>query len=267
VEKNKHIATPTGRMTSKKKQRNLPGPQALEVLVQSAIDVAKKAKRNGKSLTGDNFYANKLVDLRSEATNLFRELDSPTAGDTSAMAEMIETAFSPKTIPKTRTEVAKELIFALRTTWHHPDRSKKKAEESVLFPLNILSKADRGYLVAIGRQMNGAYESGWYDASAVMMRRLVEISIIEAYEAKGIASKIKDGNGNYLQLSNLIKTALAENSFSLSRNAKTYLPQLRDIGHMSAHGRYFLAQKADLDSVRTACRVVVKEFLHHAALL
>ena len=41
--------------------------------------------------------------------------------------------------------------------------------------------------------MNGCYSSEWYDASAVMMRRLVEIAIIEAFEKKGVAHKIKDG--------------------------------------------------------------------------
>jgi len=36
---------------------------------------------------------------------------------------------------------------------------------------------------------------------------------------------------------------------------------------MSAHGRYFLARKEDLEKVQQGCRIVVEEFLHHANLL
>jgi hypothetical protein len=100
-----------------------------------------------------------------------------------------------------------------------------------------------------------------------MMRRLVEVSIIEAYEALGIQERIKNANGDYFQLTELVQHALAEPTFNLSRNTRRQLPQLRDVGHMSAHGRYFTAQKPDIEKVRTGCRVVVEEFLHIAGLL
>ncbi len=70
-----------------------------------------------------------------------------------------------------------------------------------------------------------------------------------------------------LQLTALVTKTLAEPSLSLSRNAKTALPALRDEGHMSAHGCYFTAKKEDVESVRLGCRVVVEELLHHAGLL
>ena len=115
--------------------------------------------------------------------------------------------------------------------------------------------------------MNGCYSQGWYDGCAVMMRRLVEIAIIEAFEHKAIGNKIKGRDGNYLQLSELVTHALAEPTIPLSRNAKKFLPQLRDAGHWSAHGRYYLAQKDDLEKVQPGCRIVVEEFLHHAQLI
>jgi len=114
--------------------------------------------------------------------------------------------------------------------------------------------------------MNGCYTTGWYDAAAVMMRRLIEIAIIEAFEAKGLSAKIKDHSGNYLQLSDLVAKALAEPTWALSRNTKKVLPSLRDVGHMSAHGRYYCARKEDLETLKHGCRVVIEEFLHHAGL-
>jgi hypothetical protein len=49
--------------------------------------------------------------------------------------------------------------------------------------------------------MNACHASGWRDACAVMMRRLLEIAIIEAFENKGVANKIKDAHDNYFHLS------------------------------------------------------------------
>lgn len=236
----------------------------LEALALEAIAVTKKARRHKKSLGGDNFYANKLATLRADATNAFRDLAPTSAGDSSAIAELLETVFSSTADSRIRASTSQELCYNLRTIWRSTVAPR---EDEGLFPLSLLSRANRGYLVSVGRQMNGAYGMSWYDAAAVMMRRLVEISIIEAFEAKGEAAKIRDATGNYLQLSDLITKALAEPSFNLSRNAKKALPSLRDLGHMSAHGRYFTAQKGDVEGAQPGCRIVVEEFLHHAALL
>lgn len=238
--------------------------ERLERLAKEATETAKKARRSRKSLSGDNFYANKLATLRADATNAFRDLAPTSAGESSVIAELLETVFSATADPKERTSAYQELCYNLRTTWRSAAVPK---EDEGLFPLSLLARANRGYLVSVGRQMNGAYGMNWYDAAAVMMRRLVEISIIEAFEAKGIEVKIKDSSGNYFQLSDLISKALVEPSFALSRNAKKALPGLRDLGHMSAHGRYFTAQKADVDAVKPGCRIVIEEFLHHANLL
>jgi hypothetical protein len=244
---------------------SVPPSLRLERLVRDALDVARKAKRYRNSLNGDNFYANKLASLRADATNAFRELAFSNAGDTSALAEMIENVFAAATHLKQRTETARNLVFSLQTNWKTVEREVTESEG--LFPLSILSQAKRAYLITVGRQMNGCFTSGWYDASAVMMRRLLEISIIEAFEAHTIANKIKDAAGDYLQLSELVRVTLAESSWNLSRNAKKSLPQLRELGHKSAHGRYYSARKEDIESVRLDCRVVVEELLHIAKLL
>lgn len=254
-------------MAIKKAGDNTPGAR-LEDYANAAIDIAKKAKKQRKSLSGHNFYGNKLVELRADATNTFSELSAHSAGDTTALAELIQLIFAPGTVPKTRLNAKRELEFALRTTWRQPRNvPKKEVGDAIYFPPTILAQTKRGYITAIGRQLNGCYSQNFYDGSAVMMRRLLEISIIEAYEDKGIAGKIKGRDGNYLHLTELISRAQSEPKFSLSRNAKKALPQLRDIGHMSAHGRYFLARGEDLERLQSKFRIVIEEFLHHAALL
>jgi hypothetical protein len=238
--------------------------QVLEELARDATNVVRKARKNQKSLGGDNYYANKLATLRADATNAFRSLAATSAGDALAIAELIESVFSISTPIRARTKAYHELCYNLRTTWRVAATPR---DDAGLFPLSILSLAKRGYLVTVGRQMNGCFAMGWYDAAAVMMRRLLEISIIEAFEGKGIAGKIRDTNGSYFQLTDLVGKTLVETSWTLSRNAKKALPSLKDIGHMSAHGRYYSARHEDLEAMRQDCRIVIEELLHHAGLL
>jgi len=250
-------------------KRRVPTPtvptEKLAALIKRAVELCKTARRNRMNLSGSNHYADKLVELRADATNVYRELAPLTPGDSSALGEMIERVFAATTTAAARATAARDLLFSLRTTWRSANPAPR--EDDGLFPLSILSQARRGYLVTIGRQMNGCFSQGWYDASAVMMRRLLEVVVIEAFEAKGIAARIKDAAGDYLQLSDLISRALSETSWSLSRNCRKALPSLRDAGHSSAHGRYYHARREDIEGLRAGCRIVIEEFLHHARLL
>jgi hypothetical protein len=60
-----------------------------------------------------------------------------------------------------------------------------------LFPVEIVG-GTRGYVEKIAEQANGCYVMGWYDACAVMVRRLIEILIIDNFEAKGKLSDIRE---------------------------------------------------------------------------
>lgn len=235
-------------------------------LVDEVTVAAKTAKRHNKSLNGDNYYATKVSDLRAEATNAYTSFASGSVGDTTALAELIERVFSAATKPKERAQAARDLQFALKTTWAKAPANQSHLEDGSIFPLAALAKTKRGYMVAIGRQMNGSYASEWYDASAVMMRRLLEAAIIEAFEAKQIDSKIKDSNGDFVQLTALINVALAETTWNLSRNVKKELPRLRDLGHKSAHGRHYVAKKLYIDELKTPFRDAMEAFLHEANL-
>ena len=97
----------------------------------------------------------------------------------------------------------------------------------------------RTYLDRVLNQANGAFSKGWYDASAVMVRRLVETLIIEAFEKHGLASKIQNSSGDFLFLRDIIDRTLSEPSWNLSRNTKAALPRLKDVGDKSAHSRRY----------------------------
>lgn len=129
-----------------------------------------------------------------------------------------------------------------------------------------LVRGTRPYLERIVHQINGSYENGWYDASAVMIRRLVETLIIEVYESKGRAAHIKDGNGDWLFLNDLITRISADPQFNLSRPTKRSLPDLKDVGDKSAHSRFHTAHRGDIEKLGPHLRNVVQELLALANL-
>jgi hypothetical protein len=110
----------------------------------------------------------------------------------------------------------------------------------------------------------GCYDLGWYDSAAVMARRLLETLIIEVYETKGIDSKLKKSDGTFHHLSGLIGVLLNETSFNISRNTKSSLPKLKDLGDQSAHNRRYIARQADLDTIKRDLRIALEEFVHLA---
>jgi hypothetical protein len=111
-------------------------------------------------------------------------------------------------------------------------------------------------------QINGSYSNGWYDACAVMIRRLIETLIIETFEKHKIADSIKGPSGDFLYLSDLITKALNETTWNLSRNSRHSLPKLKDIGDKSAHSRRYNALRNDIDKTIPDLRVAVQEFVY-----
>ncbi len=129
-----------------------------------------------------------------------------------------------------------------------------------------LTTRTRAYIERVANQINGTYESGYSDACAVMMRRLVETLIIETFEAKGLADTIKNAAGDFMFLNDLIAKALDESSWNLSRNCKRALPRLKDMGDKSAHSRRYNAYPIEIEKLAPHVRVVAQELINIAGL-
>jgi len=127
-------------------------------------------------------------------------------------------------------------------------------------------RGTRGYIEKICNQINGAYQNGWFDASAVLIRRLIETLIIEVYEHYNIQNAIKDHNGDYLFLRDLIDKVLNEPAWTIGRLTKKALPKLKEIGDKSAHNRRFIAQRNDIDIIIDPLRDSIQELIYLAQL-
>ncbi|MGI3901591.1 MAG: DUF4145 domain-containing protein [Janthinobacterium lividum] len=121
----------------------------------------------------------------------------------------------------------------------------------------------RGYIEEICRELNGCYRNCYYNAAAVMLRRLLETLIIEAYEHLGRSSEIKAGE-NYFMLSDLAERACGDNGhkgLNLGRDSKKALKEAKNVGNWSAHARRFLAHAGDLKKFHAEARVLVQELM------
>lgn len=131
-------------------------------------------------------------------------------------------------------------------------------------------KNTRGYIEEVCRELNGSFYHGYYNAAAVMLRRLLETLIIEAYEHLNREIEIKDGGGNYLMLSDLAERVCGESGhrgINLGRDSKKALKDVRSVGNWSAHARRFLAHAGDLTKFQVGMRLLVQELVQIADLV
>ncbi|MEW6249163.1 MAG: hypothetical protein AB1716_00825 [Planctomycetota bacterium] len=124
----------------------------------------------------------------------------------------------------------------------------------------------RGYLEQVCSQLNACVAHEIWDGAAVLMRRLVETLIIEAYEHLRRENEIKGSDGNFLMLRDLVARAVGSGGLSLGREARGGLPAIKDVGDRSAHNRRYNARRADIFDIRAALRVAVDELIALAEL-
>ena len=138
------------------------------------------------------------------------------------------------------------------------DGTKPASTDSVV-PIGLI-RDTRTYIESIVHQINGSYEQGWYDACAVMMRRLTETLLIETLNRKGFEAKIKTADGDYVPLDRLIGIATS-GLIELSRDTKRELSTVKSLGDKSAHNRRFCARRGDIDNIKLHFRAAVEELV------
>lgn len=166
---------------------------------------------------------------------------------------------------KNAVRAAQAIQRDINSTLGPPELPVRAGDANAIIPA-VLFRGTRGYLERIVNQANGAYSQGWFDASAVMIRRLLETLIVEAFEKNNRTSEIQNQTGDFLYLRDMIAATLTCTAWNLSRNTKQALPRLKDIGDKSAHSRRFNAVKHDLDSFKSDLRCAAEELLSLAGL-
>lgn len=129
-----------------------------------------------------------------------------------------------------------------------------------------LYRDTRGYITRVANQANCCYEYGCYEACAVMIRRLMEILIIEVFIKKGIENTIKDSDGNLFLLEGLIEKLLNEPKIIISRTTKPAYKKLKTLGDRAAHGRMVITPKSKIDELKNDIFEITTELLYESGL-
>lgn len=130
-----------------------------------------------------------------------------------------------------------------------------------------LFSGTRAYIEKVVAQLNASYDGALYDCCAVMCRRLLETLIIEVYESRGEADKLKIASGHFHMFSGLKDIIESDQNITLSRNTLQGLNDFKKLGDLSAHSRRFNARKNDIDKNVAGIRVAGEELLHLAGLI
>jgi len=123
----------------------------------------------------------------------------------------------------------------------------------------------RGFLDKLIKQINHCYKNQCYDACAVCMRRVFEITLIHAYEKLGIQDDIKK-DGEYVMLEKIVANAVGNSTLALSRVKKEY-DSIREIGNYAAHRVFYNTRKKDIDDIKRLYRVCLEELYYKAGFL
>ncbi len=248
--------------------------RSLQNQCEAAFEVARTAERNRNSLKGNNFYAKKFENLVIALTVTETKVKSVTVAcalktdDADELSRHINTLVSVGTGIKQRAEALKQIRLTCQARilpgLENLSASPVPKTEQIL-PLAVV-QGTQTYLEKIIVQANGCFEHQWFDACSVMIRKFVEILIIEVYEANGKSTEIKGANGEFLMLRDLVGKILGQTYWNLGRETKKELPNIKSLGDRSAHNRRFMATKHDIEKVIPGLRVTADELLHLAKL-
>lgn len=156
-------------------------------------------------------------------------------------------------------------IRNLDTQFPNISHNEEVVSNDTILPVSLY-KVNRGYIESLAKQINASYENNIFDGCAVLMRRLLEILLIHAYENLGVESGIKDSDGNYFLLEKIVKDATLNPTLNLSRNTRTCIDKFRTLGNFSAHKIYYTCKPSYIEDVILEYRATIEELLYKAGL-
>lgn len=141
--------------------------------------------------------------------------------------------------------------------------AKKKIKVSTVVIPDDWVQGTRPYLEQIVYQINASYDIGLYDATSVLMRRLMESLLIEIYIHEKRHHEIQS-NGTFLMLERLINYATSDSKILFSRNSPKTIKEIKQLGDTAAHDRTYVTPDVDVDDVKARYRRLIQELLGKA---
>ncbi len=153
-------------------------------------------------------------------------------------------------------------LIELDEKYGHLLKIKKVEVEDSIIP-NDWVFGTRTYLERMVHQINGCYQYGFYDACAVLCRRLMESLIIETYIVNHRHHEIQN-NRLFLPLDKLISCIRSDNSIVLGKNTPKIMVEIKELGDAGAHDRAYITHKQDIDDIKSRYRRMIVDLLASA---
>jgi hypothetical protein len=134
-----------------------------------------------------------------------------------------------------------------------------------IIPVN-LTKGTRGYIERLAEQINASYEQSIFDGCAVLMRRLLEVLLIQTYSHLKIDSHIQVAPDQYKDLKLIIADAKSNRTLALSKGTKDVMDEFRILGNFSAHKIIYNCRREEIKNVAREYRAGVEELLYKSGL-
>jgi hypothetical protein len=135
--------------------------------------------------------------------------------------------------------------------------------DSHILPAGLFDNT-RPSLEALVIQINGAYQHGFYDACAVMCRRLLECLLLLAFESSAKGEVIRDASGEYRAFAEIVRLASSSRHIRLARGAAAVMGKMDYIGELAAHHPTYITRRKDIDEQRLGFGRVISELAHLA---
>jgi len=132
-----------------------------------------------------------------------------------------------------------------------------KSTHQVYFRVPEKYKVDR-VLTALYAEANITYFSGCWNSCAVIMRRIMEISLIDLYLRNSLKNKIQK-SGDFNMLDSILGEAKSGSDFSFSRNSKRDFYKIKELGDKAAHSRSYLTKSENLDEIKLTFETLMDE--------
>jgi hypothetical protein len=238
--------------------------------VSKLAEIVRKARKNGFGIGSHRSYAaparEALVGIKKHFLMLRRNFPPERYPGVAIQLASIEPLINKlvEVFPsdlRGMTSLLSELSFKsesdLAAELELPRSQQTVQTEAPFLPEEIIE--DRhGIPKRILWEVNRCYDASCYNACAAMIRHLIEMLIVGAFEHHNLSDRIKD-DGDYLPFSALIGKAAAEPAFKLGRETKRVLPDLKFFGDAAVHSRMILVRKHDLDRMHNEIRGAVEE--------
>lgn len=125
--------------------------------------------------------------------------------------------------------------------------------------------SQKGICISLCKEANASYDAGHYNGAAVLLRRIIEGLLVDAFEAVGKRTLI-ESSGNLMMLDDVLRVVESGAGIKLSRGMSRHLVQIKAVGDKAAHSRTYLVKKPDIDMHLIHIRSAVAELVDHKYL-